>query len=207
MALAGAIGAGGVAAGVVVGMSSRGSARDTTVETVPFASADPTVLSTSAPPWPLPSDARIDIAAAGIAGAGRETTTVHYHAHLDVIVDSTAVAVPAGVGFVIENGRATGITALHTHDTSGIIHIESPTGATYTVGQFFTEWGVRLGPGRIGGLVTGPDGVLRVFVDGRRFSGNPAEIVLKAHQEIALWYGSPTATSNVPAGYRFPAGD
>jgi hypothetical protein len=154
----------------------------------------------------LPSDARADIAAAGLTPESAETTAVHYHAHLDVIVNGEAVTVPAEVGYVFSDGKPTGITALHTHDTSGVIHIESPANTPYTLGQFFTEWGVALSANRVGGLVAaGKDG-LHVYVDGKPFTADPAGIVLAPHQEIVLWYGG-SAPQNPRATYAFPAGE
>ena len=67
--------------------------------------------------------------------AGKEALAVHYHAHVDIIVNGVAQTVPAGVGFAIQNSQETGITVLHTHDTSGVIHIESPTSIPYTLGE------------------------------------------------------------------------
>jgi hypothetical protein len=32
---------------------------------------------------------------------------------------------------------------LHTHDTSGIIHVESPTVRSFTLGEFVDLWGGR----------------------------------------------------------------
>ena len=40
--------------------------------------------------------------------------------------------VPPGIGFVVQNGRATALSELHTHDTSGILHIESAQDEPYT---------------------------------------------------------------------------
>ncbi len=165
-------------------------------------------LSSTAPPWTVPGDARPDIAAAGLEVLGQESLAVHYHAHLDLIVNGAAVPVPAQIGFVISGGQAAGITVLHTHDTSGVIHIESGADVPYTLGQFFTEWGVRLGPGQLGGLGTTAGDTLRAYVDGQAFTGDPATIVLRPHQEIALWYGPATTTNPaVPSSFQFPTGE
>ena len=48
--------------------------------------------------------------------------------------------------------------------------------------------------------------VLAAYVNGRRFTGDPATIQLKPHLEIALWYGPGGQTPHVPKSYRFPAG-
>jgi len=185
------------------GAATSGSATST-------GSGQPTgsvTLSTAQPPWPLPADARPYITAAGLTVQGSETLNYHYHAHLDIIDDGHAVAVPAGIGFVIQNGQATGITSLHTHDTSGVIHIESQTNIPYSLGQVFAEWGVRLASGQVGGLTSGNGNMLRVYVNGTPYSGDPAEIVLRPHQEVVVWFGSASAHPQVPGSFSFPAGE
>jgi hypothetical protein len=202
-----------VVVAVVVGLLLSGGSPNpkgaTPVQVAPGAS-QPTVgiaLSTSAPPWPIPSSAAVYIGAAGLNVRPSETLQVHYHAHVDINDNGTAVTVPSYIGFVIDKGRATGITALHTHDASGIVHIESPTDVPYTLGQVFTEWGVRLTSGQVGGLVTGHGNVVRVYVNGAAFGGDPATIILRPHEEIAFWYGSAATSPRVPSSYAFPAGD
>ncbi len=37
-----------------------------------------------------------------------------------------------------------GMAPLHTHDTSGIIHVESNEIKNYTLGQFLQNWGINL---------------------------------------------------------------
>ena len=34
-----------------------------------------------------------------------------------------------------------GMAPLHTHDTSGIIHVESSVKRNYTLGEFLNTWG------------------------------------------------------------------
>jgi hypothetical protein len=52
-----------------------------------------------------------------------EGTAVHIHQHLDLYVDGAKAPVPAGIGI----DPAVGFAPLHTHDASGVIHVESPT--------------------------------------------------------------------------------
>ena len=188
--------------------TTAGPAPSTTVGT--SGSGQPSTgvtLSTSTPPWPLPADAAPYIAAAGLQALSGETLQVHYHAHLDISDSGQPVALPAGVGFLIQNGQEVALTSLHTHDTSGIIHIESATDVPYTLGQVFTEWGVRLTSTQVGGLVAGNGYALDVAVDGSPFTGDPATIVLRSHQEIAIWYGPVNAAPRLPSSYTFPQGD
>ncbi|WP_136625277.1 hypothetical protein [Dictyobacter kobayashii] len=53
-------------------------------------------------------------------------------------INGQPVQVPQNVGIASDQSC---IYWLHTHDTSGIIHIESPTQKTYTLGNFTQLWG------------------------------------------------------------------
>ena len=118
-----------------------------------------------AAPWGLPAYALSRIAYAGLTPL-RGALDRHDHVHLDLIVNGKKVTIPVGVGLAepVDSGPcptsglgaqgdcATGhiFTAqvanspLHTPSTSGIIHIEADRPGSFTLGQFFDEWGVRL---------------------------------------------------------------
>jgi hypothetical protein len=89
---------------------------------------------------------------------------------------------------------------IHTHSTSGLIHIESDRPGSFTLGQFFDEWGVRLTSTCVGGYCTGAGKQLRVYVDGKRVA-NPRAVVLRNRQEIAIVYGTQAAFRSVPSAY------
>jgi hypothetical protein len=142
----------------------------------------------------------------GIEGSSREMLQVHVHAHLSLFYKGQQIAIPYGIGIVqpfqVRNGfvgMGAGIYWLHTHDATGIIHVESPDNRTYTLGQFFDIWGQPLDGGNVAGLT----GTLRAFVDGKRFTGSPRGIVLGAHTQITLEVGAPFVA---PPAYIFPAG-
>jgi hypothetical protein len=180
------------------------------------ASAQPAPTPTAdAPPWPRPSDT-LDLARrAGLVPATQEFFTYHVHAHLDVFVNGKPIQVPGGIGIniddpavhsgVIDGAPAYGgistpcaqpcISPLHTHDVTGVIHTESPERHDYLLGQLFAEWNVRLDARCVGGFCK-PDSI-SIFVDGTAFTGNPAGIVLKDLEEIAIVIGTPPAT--IPA--------
>ena len=90
---------------------------------------------------------------------------------------------------------------LHTHSASGLIHIEPDRRGRFTLGEFFDEWGVRLDSTCIGGYCNGGGKELRVFVDGRRVSGDPRRIALTNRQEIAVVFGGPGEFGSVPATF------
>jgi hypothetical protein len=164
-------------------------------------------------PWPPARYALSQIRYAGLTPL-LGTVIRHDHVHLDVIVDGRKVDVPAGVGMAEPADRgpcpsglgtsgdcATGESffgqvansPLHTHSSSGVIHIESDRRHRFTLGEFFDEWGVRLDGRCIGAYC----GKLRVYVDGRRRTGDPRRIVLTNHQEIAVVFGR----GHVPTRY------
>lgn len=146
------------------------------------------------------------IKAAGLSVLQAEGHAEHFHAHLDVFTDGKAMVVPADIGFEHNAaGTATGISALHSHDESGIIHIEAPTaGATYTLGQFLTEWGVLDGTDNTPGTAHSSTDGWSVAVNGTRQDGKITDLVLKTHDEIVLFHG--TAPSPLPASFTFPDG-
>jgi len=166
-------------------------------------------MSTAEGPWPAPvlldngQESAAYVAAAGLPYA-EEMLSVHYHAHLDVIVDGKPMPVPAYLGFVATGNKVAGLAPLHTHDASGIIHIENDVPADFVLGQVFTEWGVRFTGSCLGAYCTGGGRQLAVFVDGKRQSGDPTRIVLTKHEEIAVVYGTPDQMSHVPSSYSFP---
>ncbi|MGA5298338.1 hypothetical protein ACPCHT_00335 [Nucisporomicrobium flavum] len=192
----------GVIIGAVVVFSGRGGTPAS--HDMPAAPRTDSQGRTSAPPWPAPTDVAAAVKAAGLPMLGEEGAVAHFHAHLDVIVDGRAVPVPAGIGVDDVNQR---ISPLHTHGDDAIIHVESPVQATFTLGQFLTEWQVSAGADHLGGLRAGGDRLFRAYVDGTPVEGDPSAIVLAEHQEIALVYGTAAQHAGPPASYAFPAGE
>jgi hypothetical protein len=116
------------------------------------------------------------------------------------VIGGNGQVVPALIGIDVERQL---ISPLHTHDATGIIHIESATQRTFTLGEFFTEWGVRLDGSCIAGYCDSPSQPVRFYVNGQPVTGDPRAIALTAHAEIVIAVG---ALASVPATYGFPAG-
>jgi hypothetical protein len=105
---------------------------------------------------------------------------VHLHQHLDLYVDGRQVPVPAGIGI----DPAVRFAPLHTHDTSGVIHLESPTVRTYTLGQFFAVWGVRFTRSCLGGYCAAGTAAAALRRR-RRLPGRPRHPAPASHQYAA----------------------
>ena len=201
------------------GSSGSAAATTTTTATAPAAAAP----SSGAVPWPRPAAALALARKAGVPADRFEYGVPghpgkHIHSHLDVFVNGKPTSVPGGIGIQInvpgvQHGQSPDgtpaygginvcarpcIAALHTHDDSGVMHIESKQPRTYTLGEFFTEWNVPLNARCVGGYCR-PHNAIRVYVDGKPYTGNPAKLVLKNLEEIAVVIGSPPAT--IPSKY------
>ncbi|MBF6228759.1 hypothetical protein [Nocardia abscessus] len=155
------------------------------------------------PAWELPADPGAAVQAAGLPLLKTIMTTFHYHAHLDVIVYGQPVTVPALVG--IDDERKMG-SPLHTHDETGIIHIESGEDIPFTLGQFFTEWGQPLTADRIGPIELTPLETVHLYVNGVRFTGDPASYRFGPHDQITLVIGTRWMSPVVADHYEFPPG-
>jgi hypothetical protein len=147
-------------------------------------------------PWPPEYEFLADrLLPLGLNPLPQEGVATHIHSHLDIFVEGKRVTVPANVGI---NPGANYLTELHTHDTRGVLHVESPQeNDEFTLGQFFGEWAVFLNGRCVGGYCDN----LRWYVNGEPQTGNPANLVLKSHQEIAIVVGK--APARVPASYDF----
>jgi hypothetical protein len=178
--------------------------------TLPVPGSTVTMATTPAP-WAPP--ALIDngaqsaayVAAAGLPYA-EEMLSIHYHAHLDININGKAVEVPPYLGFVAKGQSVVGLAPLHTHDGSGVIHIENSVPAQFVLGQVFVEWGVRFSATCIGADCAGGGHDLAVFVNGQKYAGDPTRIVLTKHEEIAIEYGAKGNLPPAPSSYHFPKG-
>jgi len=142
----------GAAAGVLI-LTRTSSPKTRPVYVSGTPSEDPATLPgiLSGPaPWPANTDQlRARLSALGLPALSAEGTTLHIHQHLDLYVNGTKQVVPAQIGILTSPQVV--FSPLHTHDTSGIIHVESTTVRSFTLGEFFDVWGVRFTPTCVGG--------------------------------------------------------
>lgn len=126
-----------------------------------------------------------------------EGTVSHIHAHLDLVVDSKPITIPAEIG--IKPNEC--LYWLHTHNTSGVIHIESPQLTTFTLGQFIQVWDNTAGISPTFEGVTHGDKNIKVFVNGTEVKNSYENIKLSVHDEIVLVSGSMPPV--IPSSYEF----
>jgi hypothetical protein len=163
-------------------------------------------LMTSKAPWPANNrallHARLD--QIGLPALKAEGQRLHTHQHLDLVIRGKGYPIPAGIGIDFHERF---ISPLHTHDFAGIMHVESPTVRKFTLGQFFDVWGLRFSSACVGAYCTRGKERVWVFVNGKRWLGNPRQIALKQHQEIVVAYGTfASIPKPIPWFYPFPPG-
>ena len=170
----------------VIGLSgcadNVGSSSDPAIST-PTSDGTRTPDDTSMPPWPAPTDVAARVTAAGL-DLGPMGTAEHYHPQLRVVIDGVDVPVPPNIGVDPTTGA---MSALHTHEGDGTIHIEADSvGEAFTLGQFFTQWGVALTPQQIGGVRAKPGQQVELTINGTKVTGDPADLGLEPNQKIVL---------------------
>ena len=136
----------------------------------------------------------------GVGSNEMEQLAYHIHAHLAIYINGAQKTVPYGIGIeqpwstsadgdseFVSSGAA--FYYLHTHDDTGVIHIESPNSTIYTLGQFFAEWNQKLSATQIGPYT----GTVIAYVNGSKVTGDPASIKLNSHNVIQLDLGKDVA--------------
>ncbi len=129
----------------------------------------------------------------------------HVHVHLSLFANGEQIAVPAGVGFKdpVEQNGVVGdgicLYGLHTHDATGIIHVEAGAPRDFTLGQFFDVWGRALSRAQVADFA----GPVTVYVDGALYEGDPRQIVFASRQQITLVVSDAPPVEALPV-YAFP---
>ena len=146
-------------------------------------------------PWPPELDhlgERLD--RIGLPRLTQEGSAMDVHVQLSVEVEGTKVRVPTSIGLngeEVAGGRMVSgfVSAIHTHDDTGLVHVHSPDVREYTLGQLFDVWGVTLTKERIGGYCVEEGHTLTVEANGEPVSGDPRALALADQQRISIEYG------------------
>jgi hypothetical protein len=150
-------------------------------------------LQTTQPPWkPEYVHLQERVKKIGLPPVGKET--FHIHAMLHIYVNGLLSPVPADIGIEVSKGRE---TSLHTHDATGIIHMETNRRYPFTLGDFFSVWGVKLGPAQLGGLTGLGGDHLHFYLNGKPLA-NPAAYVMRNGDSIVIGYGADNSFPHTP---------
>jgi hypothetical protein len=126
----------------------------------------------------------------GMTCAPNMSVLYHVHAHLAIIKDGQWLALPMQVGILSQCTYE-----MHTHDQTGIIHIEAPNLKTYTLGDFFDIWGEPLTNTNVAGITGNVVAYINDNGDSRRYMGDIRNIELTSLRDITLQIGTPPVST------------
>jgi hypothetical protein len=153
-------------------------------------------LQTSKPPWaPEYKHLRERLKQIAIPPGGKET--FHIHAMLHIYVNGLLVPVASHIGLDPAMHLE---SSLHTHDHTGVIHMEAPHRFRFTLGDFFAVWGVKLGPAQVGGLTGLGGDHLHFYINGKRLR-DPAAYVMRNGDNIVIGYGPDSSFPHTPSTF------
>ncbi len=184
----GVVVAAGVIALVVVlgGGNSTEGAQSSAVTSIPPPDTLPGILKT-APPWSNNTDqlpARL--AALDLPELSDTAGALHHHIELYIYVDGNPVVVPANIG--LSNQAA---SPLHTHDDTGLVHVESADPNFQPVlGQFMDVWGPYFTSTCLGDQCNEGNKQLRVFLNGQQYVGDPTLMPLTDLTAVVITFGT-----------------
>jgi hypothetical protein len=176
---------------------------------------------------------------AGVDCQPSMSNNYHVHVFVGIYVNGTEIALPPATGMahptldsnfddMTTSGFFPCVYYTHTHDSTGVVHIESDNGGIvesvpndthFTLGQYFQVWGINVNcpggtPGCVGqfGPYTGPIQVLtsgQTFRGGgsslnipenslQQYMGDPNQITLWSHEVIWILIG-PNYPSTLPS--------
>jgi hypothetical protein len=140
----------------------------------------------------------VAVATVGVAAAmygagpapGSINTSLHQHPNLEIFVNGEPIQLPSNIGIdpslwnnhaMDEYGEMASMSPLHTHDSSGVIHLEMGKWHACTLGDFFDVWGQPFDRDRM----LSHSGPITMTVD-----GHPSEayrdLVLQDGQRIVI---------------------
>jgi len=138
-------------------------------------------------------------------------TDYHIHMYLGIVDHGKQIAVPDAIGLKNPGPETSGYIStagcyyyLHTHDASGMIHVESPnklppSATVYTLQNVLDVWGMKyshtsFGPfkGELRVFVGNPSAIGVTMVDHyAQFKGQLGTIPIKTHEVVWIEIGKP----------------
>jgi hypothetical protein len=126
----------------------------------------------------------------------------HIHVWIGVYVNGAHYALPMAIGMKNPGAPSSGFIStatcfyhLHTHDSSGIVHVEDTdpsktprTGTIFTLKQLFDVWGIAVNGSQVGQF----NGPVRVYTSGQLYRGSQNGGLVPA-STYTLWTGDPNA--------------
>ena len=114
--------------------------------------------------------------------AEHKSLALHIHPFLEIEINGENYPIPVNTGI-----SAAGMRVIHTHDSTGKLHIESPYPHQFYLPDFFKIWGKPFNQSCIFEYCANASHALSVFVNG--IEAAEANIPLKDGDRIRVVYG------------------
>ncbi len=114
---------------------------------------------------------------------GHTNLALHIHQDLEIVIDGITQEIPSEIGIYPGIMRP-----LHTHDSTGELHVEGPCERDFVLGDFFDIWGKEFNSNQIFDKTT-ENGKLKMFVNEVE-SLEFDNLILKDDQVIKIEYTS-----------------
>ena len=111
-------------------------------------------------------------------------TQYHIHPNLKVVVSGEVIDVPQNIGIDFTRNC---MSALHTHESNGKIHVESPVKKDFTLGDFFYNWNEIFNKDQIFDYQVDAEHGIKMTVDGVE-SKEFENLVFQDKQQIVIEY-------------------
>lgn len=108
---------------------------------------------------------------------------MHIHPALKIVILGRSEAIPANVG--IPSPQC--MHPLHTHDATGVVHIESKEIRDFYLKEFFAVWGKTFNRDQILDYKTDAAHRLRITVNGKE-TGEFENLIMRDKDEIVIYY-------------------
>jgi len=124
--------------------------------------------------------------------------TYHVHAHVTVLDAGKPVLFDPHAGLNYDHDCE---YWLHAHDSSGIVHIEAPQKILPTLKNWYDVMQEPLSPTQISTAKVKPGQHLKMWIDGKPYTGDPRSIILTDHKDVWLEIGPPFKTPTKFTGW------
>jgi hypothetical protein len=156
-------------------------------------------------PTPIPTEQSLAPTIDRVQCNAGEMLAYHIHQHLTMYDHGKQVPLPSSIGIPGSESAAICLYWLHVHALyPGIIHVESPTTRTYTLGQFFDVWkatkndAIPRGDAYVLKLEqAAKHGQVTVFVEKRRWKRSYRSVPLTSHESITIEIGKPVVAPKI----------
>lgn len=107
---------------------------------------------------------------------------LHIHPHLELVINGEKEVIPANLGISLSCMRP-----VHTHDQTGIIHIEWKRPRDFALGDFFKVWGKTFNQSQILDYRADENHEIIVTVNGER-NEEYENLIMRDKDQISIIY-------------------